>query len=150
MARWRDCARWEGTASALPPPPAGEGGEGEAIGTEQAASPSLPSPASGGGGNAGACFDEFTAAASRRDGGLRHRRLVARQILLELGAADAADDLGPLLLGLREHVLGGELADEGLGQVLAERVLEFEVAGEIDRRAHHLEVLLDRVDAFLR
>src|SRR5262249_53139689 len=87
--------------------------------------------------------------ASRGDVARRHHRLVALQVLLQLAAANAADDVVPLVLGALQYVLGRKLADVGLRQVLPERILEFEIAGEIDRRRNHLEVLLDGGYAFL-
>src|SRR5262249_38131851 len=57
-------------------------------------------------------------------------------------------DVVPLVLGALQYVLGRKLADVGLRQVLPERILEFEIAGEIDRRRNHLEVLLDGGYAF--
>src|SRR5262249_60928394 len=80
--------------------------------------------------------------ASRGDVAPRHHRLVAPQVLLQLAAANAADDVVPLVLGALQHVPGREVADVGLRQVLAERILGFEIAGGIDRRRRHLRIRL--------
>src|SRR5262245_1935911 len=80
----------------------------------------------------------------------RHDRLVAREIVLELAAADTSDDGVPLVLGLLQNVLRRELADIGLGEILAESILKLEVACQVDRRCNDLEISFDSLDAFWR
>src|SRR5215475_11729692 len=87
---------------------------------------------------------------SGRNGLGRHHGLVAREIVLELAAADAPDDRVPLVLGLLQDVLPRQLTYVGFRKIFAQCVLEFEVTCQIDRRCNDLEISFDSFDAFWR
>src|SRR5262245_39377720 len=84
---------------------------------------------------------------SRREVTLGHQCLVTCQFLLELAPTDAANDRAPLLLSFLQDILGGKLANVSLRQILAERILEFQVSGQIGGGREHLKIALDRLDA---
>src|SRR5262249_32512726 len=84
---------------------------------------------------------------SRRQVTLGHQCLVTCQFLLELAPTDAANDRAPLLLSFLQDILGGKLANVSLRQILAERILEFQVSGQIGGGRDHLKIALDRLDA---